>query len=57
MDIFLYHTVSTGLRQAFIPYGGIFLRFSGLRFRYAVEMTNSPEMGQRSLLEKISLSG
>lgn len=57
MDIFLYHTVSAGLRQAFIPYGGLFLRFSGLRFRYAVEMTNSPEMGQRSLLEKISLSG
>ncbi|BCK82367.1 hypothetical protein MM50RIKEN_21300 [Vescimonas coprocola] len=56
-DIFLYHTVSTGLRQAFIPYGGIFLRFSGLRFRYAVEMTNSPEMDQRSPSGKSSVSG
>ena len=56
-DIFLYHTVSAGLRQAFIPYGGIFLRFSGLRFRYAVEITNSPEMGQRSPSGKASVSG
>ena len=56
-DIFLYHTVSAGLRQAFIPYGGIFLRFSGLRFRYAVEMTNSPEMGQCGHREKPPFPG